>query len=415
MPLTATSVRLAKPKDKDYKLTDGGGMYLLVRTNGAKYWRMAYRFGGRQKTLAIGVYPDLSLADARSIRDQARNQKALGLDPSQIKQNTKLEQRAAASNSFSSLANEWYTKQESHWAPSTAKKRRSLLDNDLIPYLGSRNINDLQTFQLLKCLQRIENRGAIETAHNGRQVLNQIFRYATQTQRCTQNPVLDLTGALKKKAVQHRAAITDPVVFGKLLVKIDQYQGSHIVRTMLALAPLLFQRPGEIASMEWSELDLRNKLWNIPKNKKKERNKRESDHLVPLSDQAVELIRDIEPLTGRGVFVFPNQRDYSRHASPASVNKALRNLGYDTKSEQSFHGFRASARTMLDERLGFRVDWIEHQSGRRVSDPMGRAYNRTEHLEQRAGMTQAWADYLDKLRHQVLSGNVIKATFSKSS
>lgn len=415
MPLTATSVRLAKPKTKDYKLTDGGGMYLLVRSNGAKYWRMAYRYGGKQKTLAIGVYPDLSLADARAIRDKARNQRALGLDPSQVKKNTKLEQRAAESNSFMCLANEWYTKQASHWAPSTAKKRRSLLDNDLIPYLGNQSINDLQTFELLKCLQRIENRGAIETAHNGRQVLSQIFRYATQTQRCQNNPAADLAGALRKKVVQHRAAITDPIEFGKLLVKIDQYRGSHVVRTMLALAPLLFQRPSEIASMEWNEVDLNNKLWNIPRSKKKERNKREFDHLVPLSDQAVSLLQDIHPLTGKGRYVFPNQRDYDRHANPESVNKALRNIGYDTTSEQSFHGFRASARTMLDERLGFRVDWIEHQSGRRVSDPMGRAYNRTEHLEQRAGMTQTWADYLDQLRHQALSGNVIAASFRNSS
>lgn len=415
MPLTATEVKQAKPKEKDYKLTDSGGLYLLVKASGSKYWRMAYRFGGKQKTLAFGLYPDLSLADARSMRDAARQQRALGMDPSEVKRNTKLEQHAASTNSFTAVANEWYTKQANHWAPATAKKRRALLDNDLIPFLGNRGVNELQTFELLKCLQRIEARGAIETAHNGRQALNQIFRFAKQTQRCRENPATDLTGALKKKETQHRAAITDPVEFGKLLVKIDQYKGSHIIRTMLALAPLLFQRPGEIAAMEWAELDLENKLWNIPRTKKKERNKREDDHLVPLSDQAVALIQDMKPLTGRGKYVFYNQHDHAKHASPESVNKALRTMGYDTAGDQSFHGFRASARTMLDERLGFRVDWIEHQSGRRVVDPMGRAYNRTKHLEQRAGMAQAWADYLDDLRQQALSGNVITATFRKAA
>lgn len=415
MALSATEVKQAKPKEKDYKLSDSAGLYLFVRTTGAKYWRLAYRFNGKQKTLALGIYPDLSLADARTLRDTARNQRALGLDPSEVKKNTKIEQRAASENSFQLLANEWYTKQENHWAQTTARKRRALLDNDLIPYLGKHNVNELQTFDLLKCLQRIENRGAIETAHNGRQALNQIFRYAKQTQRCRENPAIDLIGALKKKVVKHRAAITDPMEFGTLLVKIEQYEGSHIIRTMLALAPLLFQRSGEIAAMEWSEIDIENKLWNIPKEKKKERNKREDDHLVPLSNQAIALLLDIEPLTGRNKYVFPNQKDHEKHASPESVNKALRIMGYDTAKEQSFHGFRASARTMLDERLGFRVDWIEHQSGRKVADPMGRAYNRTKHLEQRAGMAQSWADYLDKLRQQALSGNVITASFQRNT
>ncbi|MCB1615568.1 MAG: integrase arm-type DNA-binding domain-containing protein [Pseudomonadales bacterium] len=415
MALTATEVKQAKAKDKDYKLSDSGGLHLLVKNTGAKYWRMAYRFNGKQKTLAIGVYPDLSLADARSLRDIARNQRALGLDPSEVKKNTKMEQRSASANSFQEIANEWYTKQEAHWAAATAKKRRALLDNDLLPYLGKQKVSELQTFELLKCLQRIENRGAIETAHNGRQALNQIFRYAKQTQRCRENPAVDLIGALRKKSVTHRAAITDPSAFGVLLVKIDQYEGSHIIRTMLALAPLLFQRPGELAAMEWSELDLDNKLWNIPKEKKKERNKREDDHLVPLSSQAVALLLDIKPLTGRGKYVFPNQKDHEKHASPESINKALRIMGYDTATEQSFHGFRASARTMLDERLGFRVDWIEHQSGRKVADPMGRAYNRTKHLEQRTGMAQSWADYLDELRQQALSGNVIPGRFQRTA
>lgn len=365
MKLTATAVKQAKPKDKDYKMSDGGGLYLLVKTSGAKYWRYDYRFADKRKTLPLGVYPDVSLADVRALHGNARQNLAKGVDPAEVKRTAKTEQREAAANSFTAIANEWYAKQEPNWAPATAKKRRSLLDNDLIPYLGKRPVNDVETFDLLQCLQRIEKRGAIDTAHNGRQVLNQIFRYAKQTQRVKENPAIDLAGALARKEVTHRAAITDPAEFGKLMVKIEQYEGTPIIRVMLALAPLLFQRPGELAAMEWDEIDFDNQLWNIPKERKKERRKREHDHLVPLCTQAIDLLREIEPLTGHGRFVFPNQRDHGKPANPESINKALRNMGYCSKTQQSFHGFRASARTMLDERLGFRVDWIEHQSGQR--------------------------------------------------
>jgi integrase len=413
MKLTAIAVKNAKPEKKDYKKPDGGGLYLLVKTTNAKYWRYDYRFAGKRKTLSLGVYPDISLANARDLHNTARQQLAQGIDPGQIKRTAKAEQQTAAANTFTAIANEWYAKQLPTWAPATAKKRRSLLDNDLIPYLGRRSIEDLETIDLLACLQRIERRGALDTAHNGRQILNQVCRYAKQTQRCKSNPAIDLIGALTKKTTTHRAAITEPAEFGKLLIKIDQYEGTPIIRTMLALAPLLFQRPGEVASMEWSEIDFDNHLWSIPKEKKKERRHREDDHLVPLSRQAIELLRDIEPLTGNSRFVFPNQRDHDKSANPESINKAIRIMGFCTKTQQSFHGFRASARTMLDERLGFRVEWIEQQSGHSVKDPLGRAYNRTKHLEQRIGMIQHWADYLDELRHQVKSGNVITGNFKQ--
>lgn len=416
MKLTAIAIKSAKPQEvegviKDRKLSDGRGLYLLIKKDGAKYWRQAYRYVGKQKTLALGVYPQVSLQEARERCNQAHKLLDQGLDPNEVKKAEKAGKYQAAANTFAALANEWYDKQTPNWAPATAKKRRSLLDNDLIPYLGRRPISELETHDLLTCLERIEARGAIDTAHNGRQVLNQICRYAKQTRRAKHNPATDLAGALQKKKTQHRAAITEPAEMGRLLVKIEQYEGTPIVRTMLALAPLLFQRPGELASMEWAELDLDQALWNIPKEKKKERNKRTDDHLVPLSTQAIGLLKDIQLLTGRNRFVFPNQRDHDKPANPESINKALRSMGYCTKTQQSFHGFRATARTMLDERLGFRVEWIEHQSGRSVKDPLGRAYNRTKHLEQRKGMVQHWADYLDEVKLAAKTGNVIQGGF----
>ena len=418
MKLTELAVKNAKPREadgelKDRKLSDGRGLFLLVKKDGGKYWRQAYRYLDKQKTLALGVYPQVSLSEARGKCSEACKLLSDGIDPNELKRATKDGRRSEAANTFSALANEWYAKQLPNWAPSTAKKRRSLLDNDLIPYLGNASIDSLETYQLFKCLERIEDRGAIDTAHNGRQVLNQICRFAKLTQRAKTNPASDLTGTLQKKKVKHRAAITSPAELGSLLVKIEQYNGSPVIRVMLALAPLLFQRPGELAAMEWSEVDFENAVWNIPKEKKKERNKRADDHLVPLSLQSIRLLKDIQPLTAHGRYVFPNQRDHQKPANPESINKALRNMGYDTSTQQAAHGFRATARTMLDERLGFRVDYIEHQSGRRVKDPLGRAYNRTKHLEQRTGMMQHWADYLDDLKHQAKSGNVISGEFKK--
>jgi integrase len=415
MPLSDVKAKAAKPLEKTYRLSDEKGMYLEITPKGQKYWRIKYRFAGKEKRLAIGVYPEVSLKEARDIRDNARKQLRDGIDPNELKKANKAHAQESAANSFTNLANEWYAKQLPHWAPATTKKRRALLDNDLIPYLGKRPINELKTIDLLTCLQRIEKRGAIDTAHNGRQVLNQICRYAKQTQRLEHNPAIDLEGAIAKKITKHRAAITDPAQFGKLLVKIDQYQGTHIIRTMLALAPLLFQRPGELASMEWQEIDFEQGLWNIPKEKKKERRKRTDDHIVPLCRQAIELLRDIQPLTGNGQYVFPGQRKAGTHANEASINKALRNIGYCTKEDQSFHGFRASATTMLNERLGFRTDWIEQQTGHTVKDANGAAYNRTRYLEQRKDMIQHWGDYLDELKHQTLSGNVITGTFKQVS
>lgn len=406
MPLTELAVRQAKPKTKDYKLSDEKGLFLLVKVNGARYWRLKYRHpvSKKERVLAIGVYPEISLKQARAKREEARNLLAEGIDPSEYKQQERVYQESEVLNSFEPLANEWFIKQQNTWAPATSKKNRAMLDNELIPFLGNRAIDDLSTWDLLQALNRIVSRGTIETAHRCRQILNQICRYAMQTGRASANPAADLVGALPARNTVNRAAIVEPRRFAKLLLDIDSYKGTMIIRTLLALAPLLFQRPGELASMEWSELDLDEGFWHIPKAKKKERNKREGDHTVPLATQSIALLQEIQPLTGRYAHVFPNQRDYSKHANPESVNKALREMGYSTKTDQCFHGFRASARTMLDEQLGLRVEWIEHQLAHAVRDPLGRAYNRTKHLPERVVMMQRWADYLDELKRGLLAG-----------
>lgn len=416
MAVTELAVKQAKPRDKKYRLADGGGLALEVMPTGAKYWRLRYRHPQTQKAreLAIGVYPAVGLKEARQKAAEAKDLLARGVDPSGHKRVEKATRGEALANSFGSLANEWFIKQELSWAPATTKKHRALLDNDLLPYLAVRPISELETWELLGALNRIVDRGAMDTAHKCRQILNQICRYAKQTGRSKHNPAADLAGALPEKQTKHRAAITDPKQFGKLLVDIDAYRGTLIIRTMPALAPMLFQRPGELASMEWSELDLENGHWLIPKAKKKERNKREGDHIVPLPSQAVVLLQDLMPLTGHRRYVFPNQRDYEKHASPESVNKALRDMGYSTSDTQCFHGFRASARTMLDEQLGLKVEWIEHQLAHAVRDPLGRAYNRTKHLPQRTTMMQRWANYQDELRAQALAGNVITANFGSA-
>ncbi len=413
MPLTELAVKQSKPKEKDYKLSDEKGLFLLVKKNGSKYWRLKYRHPQtkKEKLLALGVYPEVGLKSARQKREDARALLAQGVDPSAFKKAEKLAKGDAVANSFGAIAMEWFIKQEVSWAPATTKKHRALLDNDLLPYLTERPISELETWELLGALNRIVDRGAMDTAHKCRQILNQICRYAKQTGRTKHNPAADLAGALPEKRTQHRPAITDPAKFGKLLADIDAYKGTPMIRTLLALAPLLFQRPGELASMEWAEVDLEGGYWHIPQAKKKERNKREGDHTVPLPKQALALLIDLKPLTGHRQYVFTNQRDHSRHSNPESVNKALRDMGYSSKEVHCFHGFRASARTMLDEQLGLRVEWIEHQLAHTVRDPLGRAYNRTKHLPQRIDMMQRWANYLDDLKSQTLAGNVVIANF----
>ena len=420
MALTDPAVKNAKPREKMYRLYDRDGLYVQIQPNGSKYWRWKYRYAGKEKVLALGVYKlgdnkHLTLKEACQKRQEAADKLLSGIDPVVHKKQEKAIQAHLSDNSFACVAERWYKKQAISWAPATAKKNRAMLDKDILPYLAKRPINEIETWELVGLLNRIIDRGAIDSAHKCRQIINQVCRLAKQTGIAKQNPATDLAGALPEKNTKHRAAISEPVKFAKLLVDIDRYEGTPIIRTMLALAPLLFQRPGELASMEWQELDLDNGYWHIPEDKKKERNKREGDHLVPLPAQAIALLKDIQPLTGNRQYVFPNQRSPQKSANPESINRALRLLGYNTSTEQCAHGFRASARTMLDEQLGLRVEWIEQQLAHTVKDALGRAYNRTKHLPERIDMMNRWGHYLDELKQQYFAGNVITADFAKHS
>jgi integrase len=392
--LTDVSIRKAKPKDAPYKLTDERGLYLLVNPSGGRLWRINYRFDGKQKTLALGIYPDVSLAQARERRDEARKLLAEGIDPGEHRKTQRRAVIERATNSFEAVAREWFSKFRPTWAPSHAEKIIRRLEVDVFPWIGEKPIAEVTAPELLAVLRRIEGRGALETAHRAHQNCGQVFRYAVATGRAERDPCADLRGALPPTRKRHFSAITEPKEIGALLRAIWDYRGSFITRSALQLAPLVFVRPGELRNAEWSEIDFERAEWCIPA----DRMKMKEPHLVPLPLQAVMILRELHALTGTGRYVFPSPRTASRPMSNNGVLSALRRMGYG-KDEMTGHGFRAMARTVLDEVLGFRVDIIEHQLAHAVKDPLGRAYNRTKHLDERRRMMQAWADYLDGLRN----------------
>lgn len=393
MPLSDAAIRKAKPTDKTQRLFDGGGLYLEITPAGGKLWRQKYRFGGKEKRLAHGTYPEVSLAEARERRDNARRLLAAGTDPGEHRKAEKQAGEDRAANSFEAVAREWFGKFAPNWAASHAGKIMGRLENDLFPWIGSRPVAEIKAPELLRCLRRIESRGALETAHRVLQNAGQVFRYAIATGRADRDPSTDLRGALAPWKPQHYPAPTDPKAVGELLRAIDGYTGGNVVKAMLRLAPLVFVRPGELRQAEWAEIDLEAAEWNIPAHKMKMR----EPHMVPLSRQAIEILTDLQPLTGNRAHVFPGGHDPRKPMSEAALNAALRRMGYD-KTTMTAHGFRAIARTLLDEELGFRPDYIEHQLAHAVRDPNGRAYNRTAHLAARRKMMQAWADYLDRRR-----------------
>lgn len=401
MPLSDVAIRKAKPgehpikgpTDKPYRLADAAGLYLEVSPAGGKLWRWKYRFAGKEKRLAFGTYPAVSLKDARERRDAARKLLAAGVDPGEHRKAEKAAGAERAGNSFEVVAREWFAKQAPSWAESHSSKILLRLETYLFPWLGARPIAELAAKELLTTVRRIEERGAVESAHRTLQNCGQIFRYAIATGRAERNPAADLRGSLAPVKPTHRAAITDPKAIGALLRASDDYQGMFATRCALRLAPLLFVRPGELRTMEWAELNLDAAEWNIPAEKMKTR----EPHLVPLSAQALAILREIEPLTGRGRYVFPSARSPRRPMSSNAVLSALRRMGY-AKEEMSGHGFRAMARTILDEVLRVRPDYIEHQLAHAVRDPNGRAYNRTAHLPERRAMMQQWANYLETLK-----------------
>lgn len=397
MALTDVKVRNAKPTEKQVKLFDGDGLFLLIMPpgkktpNGSKCWRLKYRFGGKEKLLALGTYPEVSLSDARDKRTEARRQIAAGIDPGEARKARKEATAEKAANTFEVVAREWYGKNEPVWSPTHAVMVISRLEKDVFTVIGNRPISEIKAPEVLKMLQNIEARGVIETAYRIKIVCGQVFRYATATGRADGDPTAALKGALSKRKVKHHASITDPKEAAALLRAIDTYQGGFVVRQALRLAPLVFVRPGELRKAEWAEIDLDNAEWNIPA----EKMKMKQPHLVPLSRQAVAILRELQPVTGSGKYLFPGRA--SKPLSENGINAALRYLGYD-KDTMTGHGFRAMARTILDEVLHVRVDYIEHQLAHAVKDPNGRAYNRTAHLAERRKMMQLWADYLDGLK-----------------
>lgn len=390
MALTNTTAKNAAAKDKAYKLADGDGMYLYVTTKGQKYWRMDYRYEGRRKTLALGVYPDVSLKKAREKRGAARSLLADSIDPSARKRAEKLSK--AGKESFEAIAREWFEKFSSNWAPSHSSKIKSRLEQDVYPYVGKHPIKGLTAPEILTLLRRVESRGALETAHRVRQHIGQVMRYAVATGRAERDPTQDLRGALPPTKVKHHGSITDPKRIGDLLRAIDGYDGQHITRCALKLTPLVFVRPGELRTAEWSEIDLEAAEWRIPAHKMKMK----QPHIIPLSSQAVEILRDIQPLTGHGKYVFPGIRSRQRPMSENTVNAALRRMGYEP-GDMTAHGFRSMASTLLNEQ-GWHRDAIERQLAHQERNDVRAAYNYAEHLPERRKMMQAWADYLDALR-----------------
>lgn len=392
MPVSEVKIRNAKPKEKFYKLADSEGLYLLVTEKGAKLWRFRYRFDGKEKLLALGKYPHISLLDARQRRDEARRQLAKGIDPGAVRKAQK-QASIQETETFEVIAREWHTRFNSNWTKGHAETIMSRLERDLFPWIGKRPIAAIKAPELLAVLRRVESRGALESAHRIRTICGQVFRYAVATGRAERDPAADLKGALPQPAEKHMAAITEPIKVAELLRAIDGYQGSFVVKYALQLAPLVFVRPGELRHAEWAEIDFENTQWNIPAGKMKMK----EPHLVPLSRQAIEILTELKELTGASRYIFPSGRSFDRPMSNNAILAALRRMGY-TKDEMSAHGFRAMARTMLDEILQIRPDFIEHQLAHAVRDPNGRAYNRTAHLNERIKMMQMWADYLDELR-----------------
>ncbi|MCU7873587.1 MAG: tyrosine-type recombinase/integrase [Candidatus Thiodiazotropha sp. (ex Lucinoma borealis)] len=390
MPLTDSAIRNAKPKEKNYKLADGGGLYLLVTTKGGKWWRLDYRFNGKRKTLSMGVYPDVSLKSARDRRAEAKTQLAVGIDPGEIRKATKASQSDASG--FEAAAREWWGKHEPTWSKTHSSRIILRLEKDVFPWIGNRPIGEISAPELLTVLRRIEDRGALETAHRIHQSCGQIFRYAVATGRAQRDPSADLKGALPPTRQKHHASITDPKKIGELLRAVDGYEGLFITRCALQLASLTFVRPGELRHAEWVEIDLDKKEWRIPAEKMKMR----TLHIVPLSTQALAVLKEIQPLTGRGKYVFPGVRTNRRPMSENTVNAALRRMGY-SKEEMTGHGFRSMASTILNEQ-GWHRDAIERQLAHAERNSVRAAYNYAEHLPERIKMMQWWADYLDKLK-----------------
>lgn len=389
--LTDTAIRQAKGNGKVQRLWDERGMYLEITPSGGKVWRLKYRIDGREKRIGLGKYPEVGLKEARERREDARKLLANGVDPSVQRQAQKASAQLQAANKFEVVAREWFLRYSPNWAASHSKTVLRRLEKDIFPWMGDRPIAEITAPELLAVIRNVEGRGALETAHRELNICGQVFRYAVATGRAERDPAGDLRGALPPVQSKHLAAITDPKRLGEILRILDTYQGGLIVRCALHLAPLIFVRPGELRHAKWADIDLEKGEWRYAVSKT------HTDHIVPLSTQAIAILKELHPLTGRREWVFPSGRSSLRPMSENAVLAALRSLGIE-KEEMSGHGFRATARTLLDEELGVRVEIIEMQLAHRVKDVHGQAYNRTKFLDERCKMMQRWSDYLDSLK-----------------
>lgn len=393
MALTDTAARNAKPREKEYKLADSGGLYLLVTPAGGKLWRLKFRIDGREKKLSIGSYPEISLAEARKRRDEAREQMAAGKDPSREKQLAKHRAQVAAANTFAEIGQEYLGKRKREGLSGSTSGKADYYLSRLTPALGRMPVGEITASDVLAVLRVFEKQGKHETANRLLQLASRIFRYAVATARLTSDPTRDLRGAITTPKVKHYAAITDADGTGKLLRAIDGYEGGGMTRLALQLAPHVFVRPGELRQAEWSEIDLEKALWIIPAEKMKMR----KPHQVPLSRQAVALLREAAGLTGAKGYVFPSVRTNARPMSENTINAGLRRLGY-SKDEMTAHGFRSMASTLLNESGKFSPDAIERALAHSDSDSVRAAYHRGAHWQERVEMAQWWSDYLDQLR-----------------
>ncbi|GHU29393.1 integrase [Betaproteobacteria bacterium] len=393
MALTDTFLRNYKPQGTDKKQADGDGLFVLLKANGGKWWRFSYRYGGKQKTLSMGVYPDIGLKDARERREAAKKLLAQGIDPGEQRKTAKAASQERAANNFRALGREWFDVWSNGISPGTAARAWANLERNVFPLLGDTPVADIAAKTILPVLRQMEARGVSNTVEKASTYISRIMRYAVQKGYAERDPVPDLRGALKKTTVKHFAAITAPLEVGKLLRDIDGYQGLPEVVGALRLAPLVFVRIGELREARWSDIDFDRAEWRYTASKTG------TAHSVPLSRQAVAILESMRPISGEDKtgLVFPG-RVKGKPLSDATINRALQRMGYDTGAQMTGHGFRAMARTLLAEELEFPPEWIEHQLAHSVPDALGTAYNRTKYLKQRREMMQAWADYLDRLK-----------------
>lgn len=394
MSLTDTAIRKAKSSAKPVRLFDGKGLYLEVRPTGGKLWRLKFRFGGKEKLLALGAYPDLSLANARKQRDEARALLAQGIDPGQQRKAAKIAWAGIAENTFEAVGRAWYAKVAPTLADTTKEKIIRRLEVDAFPVIGREPIANLGAADLIRVIERIELRGSVDIARRVHNYMGRIFRYAVGRGLASRDPSRDieLRDILPAANVRHHASVIDPKEVGGLLRAIDGFTGALTTRCALRLGALTFVRPGELRHAEWGEFDFDKAEWRIPAAKMKMK----EQHIIPLSTQAIAVLREVHSLTGRGRYVFPSERGGGRPMSENTVNAALRRMGY-SKDEMTGHGFRSMASTLLDE-LGFPHAVIERQLAHGEGNKVSAAYNFAEHLPERRRMMQQWADYLDKLK-----------------